>query len=237
MDDDSSFSVEAPKAANTSWMVTFADMISLLLTFFVMLFSISTVASEKLEDTVRALEQNLNPGRQTMHTEPSSFHDIRTVYVEKATDLVYLATVLREQMVKDPTLSRSHIVEYEGHLLISLPGDVLFERGTANITTSARRALFILGGLLENLRNQIDIVGHTDPLPSERAQFTSNLELSLARAIAVAEELRRFGYAKKITAYGQADAKFENLSLSIPESKRFEAARRVDILIREAKGS
>ncbi|MCE2510734.1 MAG: flagellar motor protein MotB [Alphaproteobacteria bacterium] len=234
--DDSSFSVEAPKPASTAWMVTFADMISLLLTFFVMLFSMSTVASEKWEDIVYALEQNLNPGRKTLHIEPSSSHDIRAVYVEPATDLVYLATVLQEQIVKNPVLSRSHITEYERYLLISLPGDILFDRGTANITRPARQALFTLGGLLRNLQNQIDVVGHTDPLPLEGTQFTSNWELSLARAIAVSEELRHFGYTKKIVPYGQADAKFENLSLSLPESERFEAARRVDIVIREAIG-
>ena len=200
--DDASFSVEAPKQASTAWMVTFADMISLLLTFFVMLFSMSTVASEKWEDIVYALEQNLNPGRKTMHIEPTSSHDIRAVYIEQATDLVYLAAVLREQMADNPTLARSYVEEYESYLLISLPGELLFERGTANITRPAHQALFILGGLLKNLQNQIDVVGHTDPLPSVGTRFSSNWELSLARAIAVAEDLREFGYTKKIIAYG-----------------------------------
>jgi len=234
--DDSSFSSEPPKAASTAWMVTFADMISLLLTFFVMLFSMSTVASEKWEDVVRALEQNLNPGRKTLHVEPTSTHDIRSVFNKQATDLIYLAAVLREQMVKDPTLSRSQVTEYEKYLLISLPGDILFDRGTASVTPSARHALFTLGGLLQNLRNQIDVIGHTDPLPAQGGRFTSNWELSLARAVTVAEELRHFGYRKKIIAYGQGDARFENLSMAIPESQRFEVARRVDIVIRNSQG-
>ena len=234
--DESSFSVEPPKAASTAWMVTFADMISLLLTFFVMLFSMATVASDKWEDVVRALEQNLNPGRQTLHVEPTSMHDIRSVFREEATDLSYLAVVLREQMGKDQILSRSSIVEHEKYLLISLPGDILFDRGTADVTPVARRALFMLGGLLENLRNRIEVVGHTDPLPSQGERFTSNWELSLARAVTVAGELRHFGYRKKIVAYGQGDAKFKNLSLSLPESRRHAVARRVDIVIRDSKG-
>ena len=233
--DDSSFSAEPPKPASTAWMVTFADMISLLLTFFVMLFSMSTVASEKWEDVVHALEQNLNPGRKTLHVEPSSAHDIRSVFKENATDLAYLAVVLREQMGKDQTLSRSAIVEHEKFLLISLPGDILFDRGTADVAPGARQALFMLGGLLENLRNKVEVIGHTDPLPSQGKRFTSNWELSLARAVAVAEELRHFGYRKKIVAYGQGDAKFKNLSLSLPESRRHAVARRVDVVIRSSK--
>ncbi|MEW5703022.1 MAG: flagellar motor protein MotB [Pseudomonadota bacterium] len=234
--DDASFSVEPPKQPNVAWMLTFADMVSLLLTFFVMLFSMSTLASEKWEDVVRALEQSLNPGRQTLHVEPTSSHDIRNVHVERTTDLGYLGTVLREQMVKDPTLSRGFITEREKYLLISLPSDILFNRGTAEITRSSSQALFILGGVLQNLHNQIDVVGHADPIPTVGTRFTSNWELSLARSIAVAAELRRFGYRKEIVAYGQGDAEFTNLTLAISDSQRYEMARRVDIIIRDSKG-
>ncbi len=235
--DDSTFSSDPPKEASTAWMVTFADMISLLLTFFVMLFSMSTVASEKWEEVVRTLEQNLNPGRKTLHVEPTSAHDIRSVFKEEATDLVYLAAVLREQMGKNPTLSRSQVTEHDKYLLISLPGDILFDRGTANVTPKARQALFMLGGLLENLKNQIEVIGHTDPLPSQGQRFASNWELSLGRAVAVAGALRHFGYRKEIISYGQGDAKFKNLSLSLPEGRRYQVARRVDVVIRSSSGS
>ena len=60
--------------------------------------------------------------------------------------------------------------------------------------------------------------------------------MTLARAAAVANELRRTGYARQLPIYGLADTRFNDLDAQIPEKMRNELARRVDIVIHPHSG-
>ena len=90
--------------------------------------------------------------------------------------------------------------------------------------------MFNFGGVLRNIGNQIGINGHTDPSPPKGQGYDSNWELSIARAAAVANALRRSGYADDIVAFGYASSRFEELP-EIAEAERLALARRVDIVI------
>jgi len=83
------------------------------------------------------------------------------------------------------------------------------------------------------LSNRIDVNGHTDPDPVVSPVFPSNWEFSLARAMSVANELRRAGFAEGARSFGFADSRFSEVSLDLSVEDRYRFARRIDVVIRK----
>ncbi len=219
-----------PPPPSKAWMVTFTDLVSLMLTFFVMLFAMSSVKVDRWETMIDALSQTLNPSRVKTVAAATAKYNIATVFRKRAINLDYLAAVLDETMSADAVLARSEIMRLEDRLVVALPTDLLFEPGLAVLSPRARTALFNLGGVLRNIGNQIGVNGHTDPLAPDGDQFTSNWELSLARAVAVGNALRRSGYTEDVIAYGFSDSRFGQLA-DLSEAEQRAMARRVDVII------
>jgi len=222
-----------PKAEKPSlaWMVIFADLVSLMLTFFVLLFSMSSLQQDKWDAMIDTLTQTLNPGKIKTVAAATAEFNIGTIFRRQATNLDYLSGVLKASVKDDPLLSNSHIMLLQDRLVIALPGDLLFPPGQATIPHEARSALFVLGSLLRNIGNQIGVNGYTDPRPPAPNQgFISNWELSIARASAVANALRRSGYTDDIIAYGYADSRYNQLP-ALNQAERSAMGRRVDIVI------
>jgi chemotaxis protein MotB len=220
-----------PVATSTrGWMVIFTDLVSLMLTFFVLLFSMSHVQVDKWDDMIDALSQTLNPSREKTTTTVSAQYNISTVFRKRAINLDYLTAVLGETIAQEPVLAKSQLVLGDDRLIIVVPGDLLFEPGRAVLSQRARDALFHLGGVLRNVGNQIGINGHTDPRPPSGGAHASNWELSLARSVAVANTLRRTGYPYDIMTLGHADTFYARLP-ELPVEQRQALARRVDIVI------
>jgi chemotaxis protein MotB len=225
---------DTPKAdgPKTAWMITFADLVSLMLTFFVLLFSMSSVKIDQWDAMIDTMTQTLNPGKITTVAAATAKFNIGTIFRRQATNLDYLSGVLSAGVANDPLLSSSRIMQLDDRLVIALPGDLLFPPGKATMPDEARSALFTLGSLLRNVGNQIGVNGHTDPTPPAPDKgFDSNWELSLARASAVANALRSSGYTDDIIAYGYADSRFSQLPKDISPEDRAKLGRRVDIVV------
>lgn len=214
-----------------AWLVVFTDLVSLMLTFFVLLFSMSSVQIDRWKEMVDALSQSLNPIREKVETPPAAQYNIATIFLKRAVNLDYLGAVLGDMVAQDPVLARGRLLGLEDRLVVVLPGDLVFDPGGAAISERGRQALFVLGGVLRNVGNQIGVNGHTDGAPPpEGSGFPSNWELSLARAVAVANSLKRSGYTDDILAYGYADSRSGQLP-DLPADERRSLARRVDVVI------
>ncbi|NIZ01377.1 OmpA/MotB family protein [Thalassospira lucentensis] len=220
------------------WMLSLADLISLLLTFFVMLFAMSKVKVDRWDEVVDSLSQSIKPSPKEDNDEPSASLNIPRVYRKPAMNLDYLSAVIDDAIDDNPVLGDARMSRDANKLVISLPGDLLFVTGSSDMTPKARQALFVLGGVLGNIGNRIGVQGHTDPRPlSGRGVYASNWELSLARAAAVANELKRSGYTDYINIYGFAASRYDQLPEKMDEDQRFAMARRVDIVIEPHGGS
>ncbi|HAI28517.1 MULTISPECIES: flagellar motor protein MotB [Thalassospira] len=220
------------------WMLSLADLISLLLTFFVMLFAMSKVKIDRWDEVVDALSQSIKPSPVEDTDEPMANMNIPRVYRKPAMNLDYLSAVIDDAIDDNAVLGDARMSREADKLVISLPGDLLFFAGSSEMTPKARQALFVLGGVLRNIGNRIGVQGHTDPRPlSGRGQYASNWELSLARAGSVANELKQSGYTDYINIYGFAASRYDQLPKLLDEEARFEMARRVDIVIEPHGGS
>ena len=213
-----------------AWMIIFTDLVSLMLTFFVLLFSMSAVKVEAWNKAVSALSQSLKPSERTAQIERGSSFDISTLSMRRAINLDYLTSVLNKAMASDELLKNSQLMRLEDRLVIGLPGDRLFQADNAVLSKDANKALSNLGGVLRNIGNQIGTNGHTDPTPLKGSQYTSNWELSMGRATAVANALKRSGYTEDIISFGYASSRFMELP-KVPEAERRVMGRRIDIVV------
>lgn len=226
--------LDFPLAKGQSWLIIFSDMLALLLTFFVLLFSMSTVDSGAWQSMVGSLSQRLNPVGLTQETVLDEPPDVPRVFLPRATNLDYFQSVLEQKMKGDPVLKNAVMHRLDNRLVISLPSDFLFPVGTATLTENARSSAMALGDMLHLVGNQIDVNGHTDPkIMAPGGEFTSNWDLSLARAVAVARALKEGGYNRPVVAYGLADTRFGDLEVKLGRRVRMDLARRVDVVVRD----
>lgn len=215
------------------WLITFTDLIALLLAFFVMLFSMSAVKPEPWENMANSLMVRLNPDFAWDSLAALSDLAAETTPTENAADLDYLQAVIGDKIRNVPLLSQALLTRRGDRLIISLQADTLFASGSASLGEDARAALRTMGDTLRYVSNRVDVNGHTDPNPVRSGQYASNWELSVHRALAVAAALASAGYTREITAIGFAESRFDELADIGDQETRFRRARRVDVVIRE----
>lgn len=227
-------SMEAPRS-RTGWLVMFADLLSLLLTFFVLIFSMNAVQIENWRSVVTTFSDRLNPThalvtRQTWGGKPEAKLD-----TPLSLKIEYLGTVIAQKLGQDPVFQKCRVQFLDDRLVISMPSDVFFEKDGATFKNNGgRHVLEELGGILHNVRSEVGVVGHAAPTPSSDEDLPSNWELSLIRAIAVSRVLQDSGYNKPIVTFGNGDARLEDLGSKLTFDEKSQLAQRVDILVREA---
>lgn len=221
------------------WLITFTDIMALMLTFFVLLYSMVQPDVKKWEDITGALNAQFNefyaPKFEVGSLDAIS---IDKVSFRSALNLDYLMGLIRESLQDSDVAQDIVMMPQRDQLILSMPQDLLFEPGQAEVGTEGKRVLFVLGGVLSNIKNAIEIVGHADPRPvgTGNERFTSNWDLSLARAASVADILTDVGYERKIMVRGAASGRFSDLPQDLGEQQRLSLARRVDIVILKNDG-
>lgn len=221
------------------WLITFTDIMALMLTFFVLLYSMSVPKEEKWKDMTSALTHGFSAFKAAkFRAGAQDTLDIEKLDFSRALDLNYLNALVQEIIAGDEALQDVVLIPQQDRLIMSLPHKLLFESGQAEITVDGQRALFALGGPLSRIRNRIEIIGHSDPRPvGKTGAFSSNWEISLARAVNVAKILHSVGYTRPMTVRGLSSARYSELSRNLPRQQRLDLSRRVDIVIMKDDGS
>ena len=122
------------RGPSKAWMVTFTDLVSLMLTFFVMLFAMSNVKVDKWDSMIDALSQSLNTSGANAVVVSSAEYNVATIVRRQAINLDYLASVLEKTVAEDEVLAHSRIMRLEDRLVIALPGDLLFASARADLS-------------------------------------------------------------------------------------------------------
>lgn len=215
-----------------AWMVTFTDLVALLLTFFVMIFAMSHVKTVDWASLTESLRRHLNSVAGQTVASPSLRLDVPSPERTPGADLDYLAELLAGHLGETDTLADARLRRAEDRLFLSLPADLLFDGGDFALTPRAADAVFQLGGVLRNMPNALAVVGHADPRPPGGA-YPSNWELSLLRAQSVAAALRAGGVEGRIRARGFGDSRYAALPDMDDRAARYAMARRVDLVIHD----
>lgn len=230
-----------------NWLNTYADMITLVLVFFVLLFSFSTLDKKKLEAFISSLPgrqfqtgDNVNPEatdlgflEPTPTPTPEATPEIEDEQFDQLYAKIY-AYVMEKNLAADVFVHQE-----EKGILLRFSDKILFDSGEAELKTNAYKILEDIGLMLHELFPEIDIIrveGHTDNVPIQTSQYPSNWELSAARAVAVVryyiEEKEMDPLKFSATGYGEYRPIAPNDTAANKQLNR-----RVDIFIeRKANG-
>lgn len=222
---------------SSTWLVSFTDVMALMLTFFVLLFAMSNPKKEDWEKLTQNIYESFNQfeGKEDNRGAEDAIN-ISKINFSQALDLDYLKAIMRKLIEQSAALKVVRIMDNGDSLIISLPQDILFDSGSAELKTEGNQALFTLSNTLRRIKNRVEVVGHTDPRPISSGAFPSNWELSLARAASVGAALQNAGYNKSVTIRGQASGRFDDMPDTISVNERLDLSRRVDIVIMEDDG-
>jgi chemotaxis protein MotB len=186
-----------------SWLIPYADILTLLLALFIVLFAMSQVDQNKFQEIKQALESIFKGGVGIMTTDkgidaveqyPDVAFETPTDYIAEEITLKQKKEVLDEYFKKQglENVVTSVITEYG--LQISIQDVALFESGKATLRTDSLKVLDHLASVLSGLNNEIRIAGHTDNLPINTPEFPSNWELSTQRSLTVMKYLLKTGH-------------------------------------------
>ncbi|KAA6448573.1 flagellar motor protein MotS [Bacillus swezeyi] len=190
---------------SSNWIITFSDLITLILVFFILLFSMSQIDLNKFKAAVGSFQdradgepaaEQIDRGRD-QHAKKAA--DSQDDLIKKINDYIE-----KNQLSGLITAKRD-----ERGVILVLQEAVLFDSGKADIKDQAYPLLHKIAVLLKTVANPINVEGHTDNRPISTYRFPSNWELSAARASTV------IGYftekekldSSRFLAVGYADTK------------------------------
>jgi chemotaxis protein MotB len=204
--------------ADERWLLTYADLITLLMVFFVVLYSMSQSDSVKFHRISAALEQAFNldvfQGHNTNGLNegtPSVSTPIQDLFSspEHAGEVARLEEKIQQAAAttaSDQNPSVEVGSDKEG-IVIRLSGSYLFDSGRAELKPNSLGILDAIAAELRGLPNDVRVDGHTDATPIDSPRYPTNWELSAARAITVTRYLTESAGipAARLTAAGYGE--------------------------------
>lgn len=167
------------------WMVTYGDMVTLLLCFFVLLYSYSVIDVQKFQQIFASIQQTFLGQEGILEQTPDPNPDVTPVEPdpEDNISLTYAAVkeYLRQQGLENIISAR---LEDRG-VILEIRDNILFDSGKADIKPEAAEVLRKVAGIIRSVPNQIIVEGHTDNVPINTPRYPSNWELSVDRAVRV----------------------------------------------------
>jgi chemotaxis protein MotB len=203
------------------WMVSYADFITLLFAFFVVMYGISTVNEGKYKVFGAAINKAF--GTKSSATEGGSIRlTEEEIYFKSLVDrrnarlaekqrkqnerMQILAKTLNEAMDKFVKNGQMNVSQTGRGVELEINASALFNQGEADIQPEAKKTLADAAKVLVGNDYAIEVEGHTDNMPISTARFPSNWELSSARASSVVRLFIEQGVAaKRLKAVGSAD--------------------------------
>lgn len=232
------------------WMVTYSDLVTLLLTFFILLFSMATLDKQKFMEVAKSLRSSfshtsngemfdVNKGKDLIaimennngyEKEPKE-GDSTEGEMEKSKSTMEDVKKELEKTIKEEKISDNvKLLETVDRVILRIDSIILFDSGHADIKKSGLGVLGKIGQMLKKLDNDIIVEGHTDNIPIHNSQYPSNWELSAKRSINVVLFLTKHSEIPSQQLTSNANGEFKPI---LPNNSEINRAknRRIDIVI------
>ncbi len=230
---------ELEEDTGSLWLISFTDLISLILSFFILYYSITSIKEEnflvlKSKNQFKG-DALVSVADKTVEDKKEDIEDIKISQDEtgEAHSLNYLAAILQGRFAKEIPAKYSLVVKKEPErIIISILSDELFAKNTANLNEEAKQVIYKISENLKNLDNQISVIGYSDSNDVTKSlSHPSSWELSLERVNSIANEVSNFGYENqiKMIVSGGKTVQVGNKAASKTEK------RMVDIVIHDIK--
>lgn len=190
---------------NHRWVISYADFITLLFAFFVVMYAISSVNISKYKSLSEGMKSAFNNKDQNKATE--STDTLKDGPEEKKTKGTYndgledLNKSLSELEDGDYKINRQ-----DGWIELQITAGSLFDSGSADLKPEALIKLMKLAGKIKSLPYTVVVEGYSDNVPITSPQYPSNWELSATRAAVVGRILNSYGISTDrivVTGYGE----------------------------------
>lgn len=193
---------------SAEWMLTYLDVITLIVTLFVVLISISQIQEQnQIHDApeVRGEQAiDLGPDHLDITDKTAPIKDPLALNLRGVETLAMIKAGIAEQGL--PKLVDVRVIDNQINLEIK--DSVLFESGQAELTPAGRTVIEKLRGILTRGEYGISVEGHTDNVPISTSRFPSNWDLSTGRASTVVRALISSGIKPaRLEATGHADTR------------------------------
>lgn len=199
--------VSSDEGGSPGWITTFSDLMTLLLTFFILLYSFSTLDAVKFKNVASALQSvllgeakptifpNDIPPGETPEMEPLPIpaEDKEDTFDD---ELASLFTIVQNYVDSEGLEAKITVKTNIRGVIIDINERVLFDSGKADLKEDSLEILDKVSVLINRFDNELVIEGHTDNNPINTVQFDSNWELSVIRAVNV---LRYFTETKGLS--------------------------------------
>ena len=191
-----------------AWMTTYGDMVTLLLTFFILLYSFSAIDLQRFQEVMSAIQhsflgrtgilsgsmeeggalegQKIDVGEQAEQETKEMLDEREAELLEAMKELEDTYEKVRHFLLEAGLEDDIGLSLEERGIVMELPERILFDTGRAEIKPEFMPILELLADLIADLSNQIIVEGHTDNVPISTFLYPSNWELSVARSVSVA---------------------------------------------------
>lgn len=218
------------------WVISYADLVTLLLGFFILLYATADQNVAKMESLSRGLSSAFNVPVKEGAGGGTLFDGGTGIIPERndSADLPLDFEAIRKSIQKETQVGgmegKIAVEKGQDRIILRLSDNLVFSSASADIRPEARPLLAVVAKALQRNGNDVSIEGHTDNIPVATDRYPSNWELSSARATAVLRVLtEEYGIdAKRLVAsgYGEYRPIASNLT---PEGRAVN--RRADIVL------
>lgn len=184
----------AGKSNLERWLLTYADLITLLMIFFVVMYALSSINAKKFQAVAMSLSNAMGGGHSVLNQPGSSIAGItgidnQFVDLAEVNDMERIRQQLQDYIDENGLGGKVTVNVEERGVVLSFQDVALFPLGSAELTPYAKEMIGKMGQILSQTKQYLRVEGHTDNLPINTRQFPSNWELSVARATSVVQEL------------------------------------------------
>jgi chemotaxis protein MotB len=201
------------------WLVSYADFITLLFAFFVVMYAISSVNEGKyrvlsdalgiafsgLKQQPPVVKDPIESPRQYLPIPPAPQRANDAAIKREKTQMTNIARDLLKAMAPLISQGKVRVTQTNRGVSVEINASVLFAPGEAKLNPQSDKALRAVAQVLTKVDNAIQVEGHTDDVPISTPMFPSNWELSAVRASSVVRLFLESGISeKRLVAMGHA---------------------------------
>jgi chemotaxis protein MotB len=207
------------------WLLTYADLITLLLAFFVMLYVFSRQDAKNYDAMTMQLKSIFSGGTGIVDEGGNAGSQSSNMEIKRR-----LEEQIKGLSQAEGQGNNISVITDERGIIIRIMDKAFYDTGKADLKDRARETLDKIAPVIESLPNEIRIEGHTDNVPINTYEFKSNWELSVRRATEVVKYLIEKGglSPKRISAAGYAE--YRPIATNDSDASRA-LNRRIEIIV------
>tara|TARA_Y100001960_G_scaffold333703_1_gene440413 strand:+ start:9814 stop:10515 length:702 start_codon:yes stop_codon:yes gene_type:complete len=212
-----------------AWMLTFADLVSLLICFFVLLYSMKSVDESIWQKVTGSFAGALNYSQKFKQVSPNNESGVDAERILNADGMEYIESVLYTKFDKE---GLSNLVGFkrnpkDNSLHITVPGKYMFEKNTAKLTEDGKSVLTFITETVQYINDDLEVANYVEPSITGRS-----MQASIFRSLAVRDFILRKGSKKTIKVVGYGSEMYESMQDIMSEEELQKETVKLDFIIR-----